>query len=110
MSGTSDILIIGAGLAGAAAAELLTQRGLTVTVLEARDRVGGGGFARGFAGTDESLEFGGGWITPWQTHIREACAKHGIALRPRAAVTQRRWFRDGALHKDAPASAADRAA
>jgi monoamine oxidase len=109
MSNTSDVLIIGAGLAGAAAAELLAKRGLTVTVLEARDRIGGRGYARNFSGTEESLEFGGGWITPWQTHIRDACAKHGIALRPRAAVTERRWFRDGAVHKDAPCSDSERA-
>ena len=110
MSNTSDVLIIGAGLAGAAAAELLAKRGLTVTVLEARDRLGGRGYARNFAGTGESLEFGGGWITPWQSHIRDACAKHGIALRPRSPVTERRWFRDGAMHKDAPCSDAERAA
>ena len=105
----SDILIIGAGLAGAAAAEALAARGLAVTVLEARDRVGGRGYARAFAGTGDSLEFGGAWITPWQEHIREACKRHGIALRPRAPVSERRWFRDGSLHMDAAASVADRA-
>ena len=55
-----DILIIGAGLAGAAAAEALAARGFTATVLEARDRVGGRGFSRPFADSDELLEFGGG--------------------------------------------------
>lgn len=103
----SDILVVGAGLAGATAAEALAQQGLSVTVIEARDRVGGRGFARAFAGSDESLEFGGAWITPWHSHIRDACARHHIVLRPRAAVIERRWFRDGALHRDSPASVAE---
>ena len=102
-----NILIIGAGLAGAAAAEALAARGFTATVLEARDRVGGRGFSRPFASSDELLEFGGAWIRPWQVHIHDACARHGVALRPRAPVTERRWFRDGALHKDGPAAPED---
>jgi monoamine oxidase len=104
VSDSTDILVVGAGLAGAAAAEALVRRGFSIAVLEARDRLGGRGFARSFAGTEEFLEFGGAWITPWQHHIRGACARHGIALRPRAPVSERRWFRDGALHPDAPAS------
>jgi monoamine oxidase len=79
-------------------------------VLEARDRIGGRGFARRFADTEDTLEFGGAWIAPWQTQIREACTRHNIALQPRATIVERRWFRDGALHSDAPASAAERAA
>jgi monoamine oxidase len=102
-----DILIIGAGLAGAAAAEALAARGFTVTLLEARERVGGRGFSRPFANSDDLLEFGGAWIRPWQTQIHDACARHGVGLRPRAPITERRWFRDGTLHKDAPSSPGD---
>jgi len=107
---TSDVLIIGAGLAGATAACDLGARGLRVTILEARERVGGRGHFRPFAGSDEGFDFGGSWITPWQVAIRHLCERHEIKLRPRHAVTERRWYRDGALHRDGPTSSADRAA
>lgn len=105
-----DVVILGAGLAGAAAAAALSAHGLNTLIVEARARPGGRGYARPFANTAEPLEFGGAWITPWQFRIRALAKKHGVELRPRHPVMERRWFRDGELHHDWPASTIDYAA
>jgi monoamine oxidase len=112
-----DVVVVGAGLAGAAAAAELRARGLNVLLTEARERAGGRGYSRKFLSTgaaaglasgEEALDFGGAWITPWQSAIRTLCQRHGIALRPRHPVTERRWFRGGALHRDGATAAGDR--
>ncbi len=41
MNDPTDVLIIGGGIAGLTAARKLTEAGLRVTLLEARDRLGG---------------------------------------------------------------------
>jgi monoamine oxidase len=100
---TADVLVIGAGLAGARAAEMLGAAGFAVALLEARERAGGRAYQRAFAGSNETLDFGGSWITPWHWRMRAACQRHAIALRPRHPLTSTRWWREGALHFDAPA-------
>jgi monoamine oxidase len=107
-----DVIVVGAGMAGAAAALKLARAGRKVTVIEARDRCGGRGLLKPFQGDSATppLEFGGAWITPWHGRIRALVEDHGLSLRPRHAVTNRRWLRDGAVCGDGPAAPADSAA
>ena len=98
-----DVIVVGAGLAGAAAALSLSKSGLNVTIMEARARIGGREFLKAFKGANNSaplLEYGGSWITPWHARIRTLVEECGLSLRPRPAVTNRLWLRDGSLHSD----------
>jgi monoamine oxidase len=57
------VAVVGGGLAGLVAARDLSERGADVTVLEARDRLGGRTWTRTIAGTDVIAELGGTWFT-----------------------------------------------
>jgi len=57
-----DVVIIGAGAAGLAAAEALTRAGRSVLVLEARERVGGRVWTRSMPGLDLPVELGAEFI------------------------------------------------
>lgn len=103
----ADVIVVGAGLAGAAAARKLCKAGKRVRVIEARPRCGGRGFARSYGGEGPSLEFGGAWITPWHHRLRALVPEHGLSLRPRHPVTSRLWLREGRLQGDGPAAPDD---
>jgi len=57
-----DVIVIGAGLAGLAAAERLAQAGKTVTLLEARSRVGGRVWTRWESGLEYPIDLGAEWL------------------------------------------------
>lgn len=75
----ADVAIVGAGFAGLSAAKYLSQRGRSVVVLEARDRVGGRVFTDRLPdGTP--VDLGGQWIGPGQRRMYALVAQHGVEL------------------------------
>ena len=71
-----DVVIIGAGATGLTAAVQLQQAGLSVIVLEARDRVGGRLWTNAIDG--QSYEIGGQWVSPDQTALLETLDELGL--------------------------------
>ncbi|MBV8369186.1 MAG: FAD-dependent oxidoreductase [Candidatus Eremiobacteraeota bacterium] len=58
----TDVVVVGAGAAGLAAARVLTQHGASVAVLEARDRIGGRLFTREDPALPVPVDLGGEFI------------------------------------------------
>jgi putrescine oxidase len=80
-----DVVVVGAGPSGLTAARELKKAGLSVAVLEARDRVGGRTWTDTVDGA--MLEIGGQWVSPDQTVLLELLDELGLQTYPR--------YRDG---------------
>jgi len=81
----TDVVVVGAGLAGLTTARELTAAGRDVVVLEARDRVGGRTVNHDL-GDGKVVEAGGQFVGPTQDHILALAKQVGVETFP--AYTQ----------------------
>jgi monoamine oxidase len=73
-------VIIGSGLAGLSAGFKLKNAGWEVTILEARNRIGGRVFSHNFAGTDLICELGAEWVGESHERLHALCGDFKIPL------------------------------
>jgi monoamine oxidase len=89
-----DVIVIGAGFAGVAAARDLVEAGHRVLVLEARDRIGGRTWYRQVPGTDMWAEYGGMFISrETQPSLAAELSRYGIAVTEPGEPESIAWVR-----------------
>ncbi len=89
-----EVVVVGAGYSGLAAARHLARSGVDVLVLDARHRVGGRSFTD-VTGAGFTIDRGGQWIGPTQDHLAALAAELGVATFPTHTVGQGVELRDG---------------
>lgn len=99
-STSADVLVLGAGIAGLAAARTLTDKGLNVIVLEARNRVGGRMWTDSSLGLP--LDLGASWIHGVNGNpITKLAKQFGVKTMPTDDENNMMFHADGSEMTDA---------
>lgn len=76
-----DVVVVGAGIAGLAAAEALGNRGLSILVLEARNRLGGRIWSLPGLTPEHAIELGAEFVHGRPEMLDDYLQRHSLALR-----------------------------
>lgn len=98
MAPAADVVVVGAGLAGLAAATRLVDAGADVVVLEARDRVGGRTLTMP-AADGTPIDHGGQWVGPTHDRIATLAERVGVTTYPTWERGLNTVVRDGQAHR-----------
>lgn len=93
---SADVVVIGAGLAGLAAARELREAGREVVVLEARDRVGGRTLNEPIA-DGKVVDIGAQWVGPTQDRVLALIGELGLETFPTYATGRNIFERAGRI-------------
>ncbi|MEA2418964.1 MAG: monoamine oxidase, partial [Thermoleophilaceae bacterium] len=93
---SADVIVIGAGLAGLAAARDVVKAGRSALVLEARKRVGGRTLNQPIGG-GKVIEIGGQWIGPTQDAMAKLTKELGVSTFKTYNDGSNVYYRNGVL-------------
>jgi pseudooxynicotine oxidase len=88
-----DVIVIGGGFAGVTAAREAAQRGCSVLLLEARDRLGGRTWTSQWG--PGQIEYGGAWVHWHQPHTWSEITRAGLDVSLGGDAQEAGWWVDG---------------
>jgi monoamine oxidase len=94
----TDVVVVGAGLAGLSAGRALQAGATDVLLLEARDRVGGRTLNEEI-GDGKVVEIGGQWVGPGQKRVLELIEELGLETFPTYGEGHNLFERNGRLRR-----------